>query len=331
MAKAKKKNKYLPLIILAAVLVVLLIAYKALSGANDRKEAEEAAKLAAENADIMIAQYDYTTTTSLSYQLKGMDELKFAVSGSSWIYLPDEKFPLDQTIIAQMAAAIAQIAVECTVSEGSPADYGLDDPNYIINVKYSDGTSHEYKIGDYNTFNSAYYFMADGDMYMISSGLLPYFNYTLDDLLLLDEIPYSEWSDTAYVNFITVKNGEKYAEITDTDGKSAVIDLLKYFPLKDCADYYADEEEKISDYGIDGSIAVVVNYKKAKTSTDADGNETTTYLDTGYSLTFGNQTEDGDYYVSPSGSNIVYLIDEETAAGLLAYAGYAPDKSEAEE
>ena len=325
--KTKKKNKFLPMIILLIVLIALFAAYKLLSGANQRAEAEEEARLAAENADIMIAEYDYTTMTELSYQLKGADELKFAVSGSSWIYLADEKFPLDVTTISYMASAIAQIAVECTVDEGSPADYGLDDPAYTINVKYSDGSSHEYKIGDYNTFNSAYYFMADGDMYMISSGLLSYFNYTLDDLLVLDTIPYSDWSDTDYVNYVTVTVGGESNKISDSTGKSEIVELIKYLPLTKCEDYYSDEEEK-SAYGLDGGTSIVVNYKKAKTSTDADGNETTTYLDTGYTLLVGEKTENG-YYAAPANSDITYIIDAETIDEVLAYISYVPETDEA--
>ena len=70
-AKTKKKNKYLPLVVLLVVLVALFAVYKALSASNDRKAAEEEAAKAAEDADIMIAEYDYTTMTSLSYQKKG--------------------------------------------------------------------------------------------------------------------------------------------------------------------------------------------------------------------------------------------------------------------
>lgn len=324
-AKTKKKNKYLPLVVLLVVLVALFAVYKALSASNERKAAEDEAAKAAENADIMIAQYDYTTMTALSYQKKGGKKLDFAVSGSSWIYLPDEHFPLDNTTVAKMAAAIAQIAVECTVDEGSASDYGLDDPEYTISVKYSGGDSHEYKIGNYNSFNSSYYFMADGQMYMIASGLLSYFNYTLDDLMTLDTIPASDWSDIAYVNFVAVKSGENENKIEDESGKSAMLDVINSISLSDCADYYTEEGEK-SNYGLDGSFGVTVNYKKAKTSTDSDGNETTTYLDTSYVLSIG--FAGGEYYVMPSGSSITYRLPAETAVELLSFLGYVPEETE---
>lgn len=322
--KTKKHNKYIPLIVLLVALVVLFAVYKALAASNARKEAEEAAAEAAENADIMIAEYDYTTMTALSYEKKGEEKLSFAVSGSSWIYVPDEHFPLDNTTVASMASAIAQIAVECTVDEGEASDYGLDDPAYIINVKYSDGDSHEYKIGNYNSFNSAYYFMADGEMYMVASGLLSYFNYTLDDLMALDTVPSSEWSDTAYVNYITVKDGDSENKIEDDTGKSELVDVLGSLSLKDTVDYYTEEEEKAS-YGLDGSCTVTVNYKKAKTTTDSDGNESTTYLDTNYVLTIGKT--DSGYCIMPSGSDITYSLSDDDAAEILSYLDYVPTES----
>ena len=61
-------------------------------------------------------------------------------------------------------------------------------------------------------------------MYMVASGLLSYFNYTLDDLMLLDTIPASDWSDIAYVNFVAVKSGENENKIEDESGKK-----IKFF------------------------------------------------------------------------------------------------------
>ena len=69
-----------------------------------------------------------------------------------------------------------------------------------------------------------------------------------------------------------------------------------------------------------------MNYKKAKTSTDSDGNETTTYLDTSYVLSIG--FAGGEYYVMPSGSSITYRLPAEKAVELLSYLGYVPEETE---
>ncbi len=317
-AKKKKKNKFLPLIILVCVLAVLLIVYAALSSANRKAEEEEAARLAEENEDVMIAEYEAETMTHLSYQKSGGDELSFTCTNSSWSWDGDSHFPLNQNLLSTMATAIAKIAVECSVDEGAEADYGLDNPAYTIKVEYDGGTAHTYKIGDYNSFNSCYYFSADGEMYMIKSGLTSYFSYTLDSLMNYDTLPTADWSDMTYVESVDVtKNGTKVS-VTGDEEKEAALELVKKLTLRTCADYYAKEYER-DYYGLDGANAVTVNYKKAKTTTDESGNESTVYLSTSYTVTIGSKTEEG-YYVSPDKSDIVYLESTEAVEAILALA-----------
>lgn len=320
----KRKNKALPLLLLVLLLAALLIGYAALSSSNDRKEAELAAEEAAANAVTLIAEYDYTTATELSYQVAGSDPISFTQSAGVWTYAGDVNFPLNQNIVAQMAYAISTIAIDATVTEGSAADYGLDTPAYTIKVEYSGGSTHTYKIGDYNSFNDAYYFSMDGEIYMVSSGLLPYFRYELNDLLALDSIPTSDWADNSYVTEVLVTNGENAATISDDSGKTAVLAKLGAVQLTNCADYYADAEEK-STYGLDGSSSVAVKYKKAVTSTDESGNTNTTYLETTYTLHIGTTVGHNEgFYVSPAKSNIVYIADEETVMELLVFSSYTP-------
>lgn len=326
----KRKNKFVPLIVLVVLLAALMIGYSALSAANDRKEAELAAEEAAENAVTMIAEYDYSTTAKLSYKIGEGDFLTFTQSAGVWSYADDANFPLNQTIITQMAAAVASIGVETTVEEGTEADYGLDNPAYTIKVEYTGGSTHTYKIGDYNSFNGAYYFSMDREMYMVSSALLSYFQYELTDLLALDTIPTTDWADNNYVSEITVADGEKSNTIADDAGKTGVLAKIGALSLTNCADYYADADEK-NTYGLDGSTFAAVKYKKAVTSTDDSGKESTTYLETTYTIHIGAAVGHNEgYYISPAKSNIVYIADETSVLELLAYTDYAPAETEAE-
>jgi len=216
----KRKNKFIPLIVLIVILAALMIGYSVLASANDRREAEQLAEEEAANAVTLIAEYDYTTVTELSYQAKGSDPITFTQSAGVWAYTGDAHFPLNQTIPAQMAYAISTIAVEAVITEGEAADYGLDDPAYTIRVSYADGNAHTYKIGDYNSFNASYYFSMDGSLYMVAEGLLPYFQYELNDLLALDTLPAADWADNNYVMEITVRNGEASNVISDDAGRT---------------------------------------------------------------------------------------------------------------
>lgn len=322
MNKRKKKNKYLPFIILLIFIVVMGIAYTALSSSNDRKEAEQAAEEAAANAVEMIAEYDYTTTVELSYKRADADPIELYVSNGQWKLKSDDTFPVNQTPVASMASAIASIGIQNRITEGSAADYGLEEPAYLINVAYSDGTTHEYRIGDYNSFGTgAYYFMADGDIYTISTGLNSYFDYELDDLLQLDSMPTDIEQD--YINSITVTVDGADKVIDDVNGIAALFDIFSDIKLSECADYYTDEEERANQYGIDGSDKLTISYKRAVTSTDADGNETTNRLDTSYTFLFGADAgHDEAYYGAPEKSTMVYLIDAETVETIAAYMDY---------
>lgn len=328
MNKKKKKNKYVPLIVLLAFIVVMAAAYSALSKSNDKKEAEEAAEEAAANAVEMIAEYDSANMTKLSYKVGDGENLEFEVVNGEWKLCSDEKFPLSQSVISSMASAISSIGIKSHIDEGDPADYGLDDPSYTIEVTYENGDAHQYRIGDYNSFGGGvYYFMMDGNMYTIVSGLGSYFDYELDDLLELEDMPTD--IDEEYINSITVVWDGEEKVIDDEDGISALFELFGDIRLTDCADYYMDEDET-AEYGLDGTRELVISYKRAVTSTDADGNETTSRLDTSYTFLLGKVCEDG-YYGSPEKSTIAYSMDAETVEAVAEYLNYEPASVEGEE
>lgn len=327
MNKRKKKNKYIPLIVLLALIVVMAVAYTMLSSANDKKEAEQAAADAAANAVEMIAEYDYTTLTELSYRRDGYDPVELHVVNGLWQMKSDEHFPVNQTVIASMASAISSIGIKNHVTEGSPADYGLEDAAYTIEVTYSTGESHQYRIGDYNSFGGGvYYFMMDGAMYTIPTGLTSYFDYTEIDLLQLETMPTDIEQD--YINSITVAMDGAEKVIDDANGIAALFDIFNDITLTECADYYTDETERAGTYGLDGSDRIVISYKRAVKSTDADGNETTNRLDTSYTFLFGADAGEGMYYASPEKSAIAYRVNAETVGKILAYMDYVPAPAE---
>lgn len=320
------------MIVLAAILAALVIGTSVLSAANDKKAAEEAAELAAsQNTSIMLAEYDASTTSSISYSRAGEDFLTFTVKNGAWVYEADPEFPLNQETVGYMASALSSMAAIRTVDEVDKDAYGLTEPAYVIKVSYTDGTSHVYSIGSYNSFTGGYYFTMDGDCYMISSGLIPYFDYGLSDLLALDTIPVSEWQDIGYVTSVTVTKDGVSNEITDEAGMTEALEKLGALSLTVCTDYHADGDEKAT-YGMDGTDSVSVKYKKAVTSTDESGNQSTNYLETTYTFVIGGTVGHSDgFYGGPAKSDIVYQLDQTAVNELLAYADYVPAETEAAE
>ncbi len=335
--KRKKKNKVLPLFILVGVLLVLVIGYAVLSSANAKKEAEEAAA-AAEDTTIMLAEMDATAITELQYRYGENDWITLTQSGGVWTWAEDAHYPLNQTTAAGLGSAIASIGAIRTVDEGEAADYGLDEPICEIHVRYGEGTTYKYAIGDRNSFNDAYYFRDDdGAFYMIASGLLTYFQTDLDDMLVLDTA-LATLSDGDIVS-VTVTDGEKSStytqtatEETDEDGNTTIYDadvtaLYDRFcelDLRAWADYYADSTEMAETYGIDGTRSLTLTYKKAVsvnsgTETTASTSQTTK-VDATYTIYFGS-TADGQVYYSPKGSTIVYTAAADVVDGILGELG----------
>lgn len=304
----KRKNKLIPIFILLAVFAVILVAYLVLSDANDRREAEEAA----EDTMITLAELDASTATEIRYKNRDLSDewLTFTKSGDKW-QTTDPHFPLNTDRVAAMVSAISNIVANRSVDEGSAAEYGLDDPAVQIEVTYNGNTTYRYAIGDKNTFNGEYYFRNDdGKFYMIASGLLPYFQYALDDLILLDS-PVSD-IQTEYIRAITVTlpTGEERVFTTEKD-IAAVYDLFCAFDCMRYADYYADDAE-MADYGITKSAGIRIDYKRSVavtgTETTADGQtaQGTTLMDATYTLYTGGKAEDSSvYYYSPQKSTIV--------------------------
>lgn len=336
--KRKKKNKSLPLFILVGVLLVLVIGYAALSSANAQKEAEEAAA-AAEDTTIMLAEMDATAITELRYRYGENDWITLTQSGGVWTWAEDAHYPLNQTTAAGLGSAIASIGAIRTVDEGEAADYGLDEPICEIHVRYGEGTTYKYAIGDRNSFNDAYYFRDDdGAFYMIASGLLTYFQTDLDDMLVLDTA-LATLSDGDIVS-VTVTDGEKSStytqtatEETDEDGNTttvydadvtALYDRFCELDLRAWADYYADSTEMAETYGIDGTRSLTLTYKKAVSvnsgTETTSGTSQTTKVDATYTIYFGN-TADGQVYYSPKGSTIVYTAAADVVDGILGELG----------
>ncbi len=308
MIKKKKKNKALPLLIMVGILIVFTVMYTVMKSANDKAEAERLAEEAAKNQVLTLAAFEGSELSSLSYTLADSDTITFKVSEGKWYLSKDKNFPLNSTIVTQMANSILSITANRAVTEGRMEDYGLDKPTLKIVAKYGED-SHEYRVGQYNAAIGAYYFMADGEMYLVSTDYGYYFNYDLDSLLLLDAIPAD--IDAEYFNSVTLSFGGNQKEYTLEEHFTSLETLIRSIPLTNCADYYAEEEE-LTEYGIAGEEFLTLNYKALYSTTDADGNTQTSRLDTTYTILFGKTTADGSVYAKPEKSSIVYLIPAET-------------------
>ena len=93
------------MVIMLCAVIGIFIVYKMAQSMNDAKEAREAAELAAQESELMIAEYDYRDAVALSYTKRGGDTVSVEIQNSRWTYTDDPTLPLNQTTVA-MAAQI---------------------------------------------------------------------------------------------------------------------------------------------------------------------------------------------------------------------------------
>lgn len=117
------------------------------------------------------------------------ETLIFNCENEEWSYAADEAFTVDSTHLEEMIGAIGEITATKTIEAVEDlSQYGLDEPECIVSV--SGGTDSEIRIGDETGIGGERYIsIGDGNVYLVDSGILDYFDYELYDLLKWESIP----------------------------------------------------------------------------------------------------------------------------------------------
>ena len=280
-----------------------------------------------------IVDIESSEITRLAWNYDG--EVSFIYEDGEWKYEEDDKMPVDQELLGEIAENLSDITSDKMVEEPQALSvYGLDSPAYTLTVDTEDST-YEISIGD-ESFSDGEVYLSNGDeyVYLTDSSLVDDISYSLYDLVQKEEIPEMEtvnsvsidkespadiiyqedagycYSD-AYLYYL--KDGEDYRNL-DNENTSDMISTLTEFAWTECVDYYAEDSE-LEDYGLDEpGAAVTVGY------TDEDGGEQTFAYELGKS---------GDsYYARLKDSTIVYTVEQEVydAAVNASYDELKPDE-----
>lgn len=332
------------LIALCGVLVVLVAAYAVTRTLTAEPE---------EDGGVSVAALDGETLTGLSWTADG-ETLSLVKEGDSWSYEGDSSFPLDAGVPERMLAALADVTASRAIdSPEALSEYGLDEPALTITAAAEDGTQTTFALGDLNEMTDEYYLLCNGDesrLYLVDSTLYDAFHLGLYDMVEMELLPdfgtvvsldidqpggslslrYVEDSADLYFNsgyhWFLERDGAQLA--LDTSSVSSLYGNVTGLSWLSCAAYHVSEED-LAGYGLDDGSAVVVTltYELTETvetgETDEEGNPVTEERTTTYPfvLRIGDGTEEGAYTML-NGSDMVYLIDAETADA-LRYASYA--------
>ncbi|MCD2493516.1 DUF4340 domain-containing protein [Lacrimispora sp. NSJ-141] len=136
-----------------------------------------------EEEKVYVNQMEADVITGFSY-VCGEDTLAFSKDGDTWRYDGNHELSMNQTSMASMAAALAEIqAVQVLEDHEELSEYGLDTPSNTISITTKEGT-RELIIGNENEAADGYYAMINGEdkVYLISSSLPSKFSAALDTL-----------------------------------------------------------------------------------------------------------------------------------------------------
>ena len=294
------KKKKGPLI-LTGVLVILLIVYFGLSSWNKKQDKKE------EKETVKVTDLDESTITAIKYQVAA-GEMSFEKEGDTWYYSEDKDFPLKQSKPAAIVKAAAQITADRKLEDGDSLDaYGLDDPNYSIEITEEDGTVTTVSFGD-STGTDYYVTVGDtGTVYTVASSVLDDFKTELSDFAQLDEYP-SIGSGNLKKEVIT-ENGTTTTYDSENEDQeeeiAAVAGGLGAVSLTTVADYSVEDAD-LAGYGLDEASRITVEATYTK---NEDEQTMKMYI--------GSDDGNGNRYVMLDGSKIVYQISDEVCKNIL--------------
>lgn len=295
---SKKHSLALGCLLLAALAAAYLVVSLHAAREEQRKEAQEAAKV------IPLTQCE--DIVSLSYSF-GDASISFDRDEEGvWRFRDDAEFPALQSSVQIFADDLGDLTAKRDLGEAADVSvYGLDEPAACFSFTGADGQSVSIQIGN-ETENGDYYALREGDshVYTIDSALMDYSDRTLYDWLETDSLPSVLIEDvtevqvernleklepemapeevTRYIktgkdeegNFIWYKGSEGQEEnrVEDVSVPNHLASAVTGLSIYDCADYKAEEEE-LALYGLDEPAAVIrYSWKSEDGEDSADAN-----------------------------------------------------------
>ena len=306
------KKRSTVLIILIAVMAVIIAAYFIISSMTDKNIAPP---MTIETDPFKIVDEKPATIKALTFTHDGETlEFEFSDIAYKWYYKYDNKFPVEQSILQTMATVVSTIPAVRVIEETRDnfAQYGLDKPFMTVSATFQPEKESPhtwgYNVGNFNEFNSTYYFNIDGTdtVYAVTGAFVPFFDYGLLDLAVADTIPPFT---TATFNIVSVDIDG--AVITDVAALADVAAAFtKIVPGKPVM-YEYDEELIILNN-------VVVDYTEAVSVANEDGSiSTSVNAEKKFICRFGHDIDDGKTYMTINDSGLGYLVSTDAVNVLL--------------
>lgn len=176
----KQKKQLILMVVLLGLLVGGYFALVKYNEWSEQKEQEDAL-----GQIISVTALEEGSITAISYEYEG-ETISLVKEGENWSYEGDSSLAIEQSTVETMAKRMASIEAERAITDVTDMEqYGLGESARKVKVTTQDAT-YSFRIGDYNSSGSVYYWGVEGDstVYTVGGVNVTCFNHSLEDLLV---------------------------------------------------------------------------------------------------------------------------------------------------
>lgn len=198
-------------------LVVLVAAFLGIRQYN--KNASSAASTT-EDTQETVLDVNSDDITNFRYVYEG-ETYVFEKEDDTWYYADDHSLNLNQDRIKAMILKVAPLKVNQVIENVTDmSQYGLTNPERTIQYETAD-RSVIINIGNLNSMTSQYYiaFPSEMKVYVVTTNVVTGFNYTLEDLVEVEET--AEETESTKATDTTITESETTETATETENVEA--------------------------------------------------------------------------------------------------------------
>ncbi len=221
----KKAVKLIVLLVVLAGLIGGYVLYSNYVAEQEKQNTEEP-----EDTSVNVLSIEESSVSSIEYKY-GEEVVSLKKKGDKWIWAEDEDFPLAQSYPEYMLNALTNIVADRLVAENldNEADFGMDEPDFVVNYETSSGEKYVYTIGGYNSVAKCYYFkssVADKIYMTKKSAVQPFVHYILK-MAETGSLPKFEAEKVTSVEYTV--GGKTFVLTTNSSGADFYTKPYSYF------------------------------------------------------------------------------------------------------
>ncbi|MBO5040811.1 MAG: DUF4340 domain-containing protein [Clostridia bacterium] len=329
------KKRSFGLVVLVSLLVVVIIFYSVISNAmkNDKKNSDPPS-----TGDGIYIDRQPSEVEKVTYRTGGA-EFTVRRDGSIFVLDEDPEFPLDPTAVAYMMNSAARLTYVRKINPESNdlTDYGLSDPQSVIEILYTDNARLTITVGNFNPYSDAYYCTTgDGFVYLMGGEFSDAFAIRYSDIILHDTVETPQYGFSSVTKVEITGNGKTvlYTLVDEENGTwerngesgDFAYDLKDLYnelyrvTVDEWIDYNVETDKEFDTYGLlKPEIRVVFTHLEI-TEIENEGSSTVKKeheLQTAFligSRTSESEESDAKRYFAFGGGSIVYVMQEDAFA-----------------